>query len=199
MREILSSLRFSLKVLERAGEHNTHQVIEISLQACKERNIFHMVAASTTGKSALELVKKMEEENLLKKVNLVIVTHNAGFKEPGILEFDRNIRKKLTEMGVSVLTCTMPTRSLNRAIKNKVGFSDVEIVAHSLRVFGEGVKVCLEISAMACDAGLIPPEDVIAIAGTSKGYDTAIIVKAESSNRFFDMKVREILCKPYYF
>jgi hypothetical protein len=52
---------------------------------------------------------------------------------------------------------------------------------------------------MACDAGLIPPEEVIAVAGTGRGADTAAIVKAESSNRFFDIKIREIIIKPYEF
>jgi len=52
---------------------------------------------------------------------------------------------------------------------------------------------------MASDAGLIPPGDIIAIAGTQKGADTAAIIKADSSNRFFDIKVREILAKPFDF
>jgi hypothetical protein len=52
---------------------------------------------------------------------------------------------------------------------------------------------------MASDAGLIPPGDIIAIAGTQKGADTAAIIKADASNRFFDIKVREILAKPVEF
>ena len=52
---------------------------------------------------------------------------------------------------------------------------------------------------MAADAGLIPSEDVLAIAGTGRGADTAVIIGANSSNRFFDIKVREILAKPMGF
>ena len=188
-----------MKVFEKAGEENTNAVISIVVSAVKERGINHVVAASTRGVSGMKLFKALKEENLIPGVNLVIVTHNVGFKTPGEVEFDPTIREVLTKEGVKVLTCTMPTRTLNRAIRNRVGFSDVEIVAATLRVMGEGIKVCLEIASMACDAGLIPPEEVIAVAGTGFGYDTAAIIKADSSNRFFDMKVRDILCKPYYF
>lgn len=188
-----------MKVFEKAGDENSEETINISLETAKEKGISHIVAASTTGKSALKLVRAMEEKDMLNRLNCVIVTHNAGFKEPGRIEFDPDIKEELTTKGIHILTCTMPTRTLNRAIRNKVGFSDVEIVAVSLRVFGEGVKVCLEIAAMSCDAGLIPPEDVISIAGTGRGYDTSLLLKADSSNRFFDMKVREILCKPFNF
>jgi hypothetical protein len=54
-------------------------------------------------------------------------------------------------------------------------------------------------AAMAADAGLIPCEDVIAVAGTVKGADTALIIEANSSNRFFDIKIKEVLVKPKNF
>ena len=66
-------------------------------------------------------------------------------------------------------------------------------------MLGQGIKVCVEIVVMASDAGLIPPEDVIAVAGTGKGADTAVILKADSSNHFFQIKIREILAKPREF
>ncbi|MCX9081565.1 MAG: hypothetical protein OIN83_05150 [Candidatus Methanoperedens sp.] len=54
----------------------------------------------------------------------------------------------------------------------------------------------VEIVAMSADAGLIPFSDVIAVAGTGRGADTAAIIKANSSNRFFDIKLRDYLVKP---
>jgi uncharacterized protein len=53
--------------------------------------------------------------------------------------------------------------------------------------------------AMAADAGLVPPSDVIAVAGTGRGADTCCVIRANSSNRFFDIKVREIIVKPKEF
>ena len=74
-----------------------------------------------------------------------------------------------------------------------------DVVASTLRVFGQGMKVACEIAVMAADAGMVrTDEEVIAIAGVGRsgGSDTAIVIKPEPAHRFFDMKVKEILCKP---
>ena len=66
-----------------------------------------------------------------------------------------------------------------------------------LRLFGPGMKVCLEITVMAADAGAVPVgENVIAVGGQSRGANTAIIIKATNSTTFFDLNVQEILAKP---
>jgi hypothetical protein len=61
------------------------------------------------------------------------------------------------------------------------------------------MKVCVEIVAMAADAGLIPCADCIAVAGTGRGADTVAVIRANSSNNFFQIKVREVLAKPRNF
>jgi hypothetical protein len=65
---------------------------------------------------------------------------------------------------------------------------------------GEGTKVCVEITLMAADAGLIPVDkDIVAIAGTGRGADTALRIKPANTARFFDLKIKEILAKPCNF
>lgn len=65
---------------------------------------------------------------------------------------------------------------------------------------GEGTKVCVEITLMAADAGLIPAdEDVVAIAGTGNGADTALRIKPANTARFFDLKIKEVIAKPREF
>ena len=72
-----------------------------------------------------------------------------------------------------------------------------EIIAQTLRMMGVGVKVGIECAVMAADAGLVgTDEDVIAVAGTRSGADTAIVVRPVYSQDLFDLKVKEILCKP---
>jgi len=64
---------------------------------------------------------------------------------------------------------------------------------------GQGMKVVIEISVMAADAGLVrTDEDIIAIGGSGRGADTAVVLRPVNSNDFFDLKVKEILCKPRY-
>jgi hypothetical protein len=76
----------------------------------------------------------------------------------------------------------------------------LELIANVLRRMGEGTKVCVEITLMAADAGLIPADkDVIAIAGTGRGADTALRIHSANTGRFFDLKIREIIAKPLDF
>jgi hypothetical protein len=75
-----------------------------------------------------------------------------------------------------------------------------EIMAYTLRIFGEGMKVACEISLMAADAGLIRTgEPTVAIAGSGRGADTAIVLTAANAQAFFEMKVMEVLCKPGFY
>ena len=61
------------------------------------------------------------------------------------------------------------------------------------------MKVACEIAMMAADSGLVrTDEDIIAIAGTSRGADTAVVLRPVNSHNFFDLKIKEILCKPHF-
>ncbi|MGE5638214.1 MAG: hypothetical protein ACM3WQ_05860 [Chloroflexota bacterium] len=72
-----------------------------------------------------------------------------------------------------------------------------ELIANTLRIFGQGTKVAVEIALMVADAGLVSTqEDVISIGGTSKSVDTALILQADNVNNFFDLKVLKIVVKP---
>jgi hypothetical protein len=50
---------------------------------------------------------------------------------------------------------------------------------------------------MALDAGMIPyGEEVIAVGGTGRGADTAVIIKPAHANNILDTWISEIICKP---
>ena len=91
-----------------------------------------------------------------------------------------------------------PVGMPGRAIRNKFSTAyPAEIIAQTLRIFGEGMKVAVETVIMAADSGLIPTDkDVISIAGTSRGADTAIVLRPANSTRMFDINVKEIIAKP---
>lgn len=178
---------------DKPGKDNTDAVIRIVLDAAKERGLSHLVVASTGGDSAKKLMEAAKGLDL----NIVVVTHNVGFSEEGKDGFDDGIREELTKAGHKVLTATMATRNISKAVSSTLGgYSQTELIINTLRIFGQGMKVCPEIAVMAADAGLIPFDDVIAVAGTGRGWDTAAVIRATSSNKFFNLKVREILCKP---
>ncbi len=181
----------------RTGKEFSRKTLEIAKEEAKKRGINQIVLASTTGETAL-LAKEIFKDTGIK---IVVVTHSTGFREPGAQEFKEDVKKELeSSNNIKVFTGTMIFRGIGRAIKNGIGFSPDEVVSATLRMFGQGTKVCCEIVVMAADAGLINMgEDVIAIAGTAKGADTALVIKPVHSHNFFDMKVKEVLAKPKQF
>jgi hypothetical protein len=71
------------------------------------------------------------------------------------------------------------------------------IIAQTLRLLGQGMKVVVEITAMAMDAGAIPVDkDILVITGSHRGADAAVIIKPANSRNLFDMFVKEIIAKP---
>ncbi|MFO7917573.1 MAG: pyruvate kinase alpha/beta domain-containing protein [Anaerolineae bacterium] len=178
---------------ERQGKQNTEQVLEIVRGEALERGIEHVVVASTTGDTGLKAAQMLSQNGL----NVVAVTHSTGFRQPGAQEMPEDVRGDIEAAGGKVLTGTMIFHNLGSAIGDQYGgYSHQDLVADVLRIFGQGMKVAVECAAMAADAGLVPCEDVIAVAGTGRGADTAIVVRTMPSKQFFDIKVREILCKP---
>ncbi len=180
---------------DRAGIENTAKTLDVAFACAQEKGITDVILASTTGYTAKMVLADPRHPSF----NIVVVTHNTGFKEPGVQEFPADLRDECALHGINVLTGTMVLRSLGTAIRELVGYSQQDLVANTLRMFSQGIKVCVEIAAMAVDAGLVPAGDVVAMAGTGRGADTACLIKADSSNRFFNIKIREILVKPKEF
>ncbi len=175
---------------DKKGKINTDATLAAALKRGRELNLKHLVIASSTGTTT--------EKVLDAGLQIVCVTSHAGFTGPGEIRMDPAMRQNLQEKGAVILTTTHLLAGVDRALRFKFqGIYPAEIIAHSLRLFGEGLKVCVEISVMALDAGLIPyGEEIVAVAGTGRGADTACIILPASSNNFFDTVVKEIICKP---
>ncbi len=174
------------------GRDNSGASLAVLLEGIKQHSIKQVVIASTygdTGIKAADLLKDMD-------VNIVVVTHNVGFKEPGIIEMTKETRQDLASKGVTVFTGTMPFRTIGTSIREKTGYSQQDLVANVLRMFSQGIKVCVEIAMMASDAGLITPDDILTVAGTGRGADTVALISPQPSNKIFDLKIKEILVKP---
>jgi len=172
------------------GPDNTLHTIEAALEAARERKIRYIVVASSTGDTAVKLAGKAQ--------NLVCVTYVNGFHEPGKITLLPENRVFLEQRGTSILSTTHVLSGAERGISWKFGGSNpVEIMAATLRMLGQGVKVCVEVAVMALDAGLIPyGQDVIAIAGSAKGADTAVIIRPAHAANILDTYISEIICKP---
>ncbi len=177
---------------ERPGQENTAEVLRIAGQRAKELGIKTVVVASTRGDTAAQAVEA------LKDVQVIIVTHSQGFREANTNTFTEENRKVVESKGGRICTGTHLFAGVSRAIRNKYDtYGGGELFASVLRLLGEGMKVVCEISIMAADAGLVrTDEEIIAIGGTGRGSDTAVVLTPVNSQNFFDLRVKEILCKP---
>lgn len=177
---------------ENPGEDNTETTLLRAKEGAETLGIRDVLVASTTGKTG---VKASE---ILKGFRLTVVRHHSGFQSPGSQQMTKENEEILLASGAQIVTAGHAFSGVERAIRTRRDtIGPLELMADTLRLFGEGTKVCLEITVMAADAGVIPVDrPVIAIAGTSKGADTALVVQPAHSNNFFDIYVREIIVKP---
>jgi hypothetical protein len=178
-----------------AGMVNTDTLLETVKSYVEAEKIKDIVVASTTGNTGAKAAK------LFQGCNVAVVAHSHGFKEPGKSELDEKLEKEILKAGAKIFVGTHALSSAERAVRKDFGtIQTLELMANVLRRLGEGTKVCVEITLMAADAGLIPADkDIVAIGGTGRGADTALRICPANTARFFDLKIREIIAKPSNF
>ena len=177
---------------EEAGPKNTSATLEAVKERANELNIHTIVIATNHGATALKALE------ILPDTEIIAITICESFQEEG-WTMSHEEREKLTSKGIKTLTAphTLGDGVASSITEKYGGKSIEEIVRETLYRFCQGMKVCVEIVLMAADAGLIPLErDIISVAGTGEGADTAIVVKPSYSRKFCDLAVREIIAKP---
>ncbi len=187
MSEKKSIIYFSEK-----GEINTDMTLRLAKKRAEALDLKNIVVASTRGVTGLKAV------NVFKGYNVIVVPHVTGLRKPGVQELTNELAEKIRAEGGKIVIATHTFLGVSRAIQAK--FNTVYptgIIAQTLRMLCQGMKVVVEITAMATDAGKIPIDtDVIAIAGSGRGADTAVVIKPANSHQIFDMIIREIIAKP---
>lgn len=135
---------------EKKGKENTETALKLALQRGEELGIKTFVISSTFGDAAEAFLKIVP-----KKYNVIVVTHHAGFREVGKIEMSDEIKNKLINGGMKIITSTHALSGVARGVSTKFGgISSPEIIANTLRLFSQGMKVCAEITLMAADAGV---------------------------------------------
>jgi hypothetical protein len=178
---------------EKTGAENTDVLLAEAKLRAKELGIMDFVVASTHGDTALKAKEAFGE-----KANVIAVTIAEGYRENDWCMTDKE-RKRLQSRGIRVFT---GTHALGDGVASSFtdrsgGKSIEEIIRDTLYRFGQGMKVAVEVSLMAADAGLIPMDkEVITIGGTGEGADTCIVVKPAYPRKFHEIEIREIVAKP---
>ena len=184
------------RYFDKPGVKNTKAVLDAAARRAEELGIGKVLVATCSGKTAFTALKVFGT-----KVKIIAVTHVTGFVKPDYQELSERTRGELEAKGVTVLTGQHAFGGVGRAVRRKLATYQVdEIMAFTLRIFGQGTKVAIELALMATDAGLVrTDEDIISMGGTAEGVDAALVLRSANSSSFFDLKVKEIICKPAMF
>ena len=178
------------------GQANTAETVKIAIREAAARQISHIVAASNTGATVIALAEEAKKQGYAGQ--FICVSHVYGFKKSGENELTDKTREDLEKQGIKVCTAAHVLSGAERGLSRKFqGVFPVEIIAHTLRMFGQGTKVCVEIAVMALDAGLVPSgKPVIALGGSNGGADTALLLTPAYASTIMETRVHEVLCKP---
>ncbi|MCK5147117.1 hypothetical protein KAR48_10205 [bacterium] len=188
-------MKYQTVYFKKPGPQNTDETLEIVREWADMLSIKTIILPTTSGETAIKALDQLQFHNL------IAVSHVQGFSNENENELLLENRKKIEARGCKILTAQHALGGVGRAVRNKLKTYQVdEIMAYTLRIMGQGIKVAVEIALMATDAGLVrTDEDAIVLGGSGKGIDTAVVIKPANAHRFFDLKIRGILCKPWEF
>ena len=171
---------------EKPGVGNTEETLRLAVERAQARGIKKIVLASTRGDTARLAAERLAGTG----ITMTVIPHQySGGREQ---RFPLELKESLEKQGHHVHFAT----SLF-ATENLYGSPIPRVMAFLLRTFSQGMKVCVEMMLMVVDGGFVASgEQVIAIAGSGRGADTAIVAIAASSRNLPDLHIMEIICKP---
>lgn len=187
-------IRETIHYFEEKGRANTEATLKLAVETARAMGIKHIVLATTGGDTAKMMADSIDHEG----ITVTAVTHAFGQKEPNTNPMSAELRRHLIEKGFNVCTAAHTLSGAERSLsKTFSGVYPVEIIAHTLRMFGQGTKVCVEICAMAADTGYVMTGDpIVAVGGSGRGADTAMVIRPAVSSNILNTKIDRIICKP---
>ena len=193
----MADLKVEVTYFEKGGPTNTDIALEIAKKYADELGIKDIILASTEGGVA-EKVAVVFDPN---KYNLVIISHAYYFTGNKLRqEFPVDKMEALIEKGLKIHCGTHAMSGIERCIRlKKEPWQFVDLYAKMIGWhLSQGIKVCIEITATTCDAGLIPDldRDVICVGGTGRGADTVCLIKPAPTSEFKKLRVKAIFAKP---
>ena len=181
-------------VFEEKGKQNTEATLQIAKERALALGIKQVVVASSHGYTA----RKAQALFAPAGIKVIAVSIGHSWESVG-WTMSTEERAELEALGVIVHTGIHALGDgVSSAFSEKHGGrTPAEIVRDTLYRFSQGMKVAVECLLMAADAGLLDMEqEVVAIAGTDQGADTAIVCRPAYPRTFHQLEIREVLAKP---
>jgi len=168
---------------EKPGSANTDAVLQFVNERLKAGDIHHVAVATNTGSTALRAAELIQAAGVK-----IFGIHHQSSQWGRHAKPDDAIIAKARQLGVTFIP-DQPPVTYFRQIEGES--------ADTLRHFGQGVKVAVEVVEMASHAKLVQPGQlVVGIAGTGRGCDSAIICTAAVPQEIGKLFIREVLAKP---
>lgn len=184
-----------MTIFEKPGKEHTNSAAAIAVAKAKELDC-PIVLSSNTGFSAEAVLQQANEQGYTGKI--VVVRNATTAARNGVNHMAPEVKQSLLERGCAVVGAANALSTGERGLSTKFhGIYPLEIMAHTLRMFGQGTKVCVECAIMALDADeLTFKSPVVALGGTAGGLDTAMVLTPSYSSSILETKIHEMLCKP---
>ncbi len=171
---------------EKPGKDNAEETLRLAAERAKVRGIKKIVLASKRGDTARLAAERWANTG----IKMVVVPHQYGFMAGQ--RYPKELVAELAEQGHTVHFGTMLFHT-----ENLYGMDTPRVMANLLRTFCQGMKVCVELIFMAVDGGCVDTgEEVVVVAGTGRGADTAVVAIAAPSTKLPELHITEIICKP---
>jgi len=191
---------------DKPGPENTDSVAQAVRERVKERDVKHVVVASISGRTALKFAQELKGAS----VSVVCVSGYAGWLTQHGVEYPfvrGEVREKLERLGVTIVDRTPSAFSGDTIDYGLARYGYIPpswVASETLQALGGyGLKTAVEVLLMATDCSAVPSlVDIIAVAGTDKGADTAIVARSTFSTWMFSsdsakrFQVLEILAMP---
>jgi len=155
---------------ETPGRENIGGTLELVKKRAEELGIRDVVVASTRGFTAEKAFDAFKET----VVTLTIVGIGRD-------SFPRDLLGRLEEEGHNVI------------FSRETSYEYPDLVKTAYRRFCEGVKVAPEIAMIAAQKGLVPTDEEVISIGK---WDTAMVIKPSTDDRFSELEIKELICKP---
>ena len=176
---------------DKPGRQNTAEALRIARRRAEELGIRQVVLASTHGSTALAAAEAFRGSG----IELIAVSISAAFAPEG-WTMSAEERRQVEAQGVRLLTAQ---HGLADGVGEAFfgGSTPGSVMAETLRRFSQGLKVAVEVSIMAAEAGWIQTgRELVALGGTDEGADTAVVVRPAYARKIKELAVCELLCKP---
>lgn len=190
----------------RPGPHNTDNVIDAVKERVVEGDIRYAVVASITGETALKVAEKLRGFD----ISVVCVSGFPGWGTYHGMKYPfvkGEVRERLEKLNVSIVDKTPSTLSgdtIDYGLARYGYMPPSWVVAETLEaVGGYGLKTAVEVTLMSTDCGMVAPSaNVVSIAGSDRGADTAIVARTSYSSSMFGrdsaerFQIMEIIAMP---